>query len=83
MEVAGYFRRNVLQNPDRDITQEMCERIVENPEHQDRQPDGRFVYWGQPEGRELYLRVIVAEDGTALHNAFFDSSFTRKRRRRA
>jgi len=25
--------------------------------------------------------VIVTADGTALHNAFFDSNFTRKQRR--
>ncbi len=83
MEVTDYFRRRVLENPDRaDITQEMCERVVENPEHSEPQPKGRFVYWGQPEGRESYLRVVVVtEDRTALLNAFFDRNYTRKRRR--
>ncbi len=84
MEVTSYFRRRVLENPDRvGITQEMCERVVESPEHSEQQPNGRFAYWGRPEGRELYLRVIVTEDRTALHNAFFDEAFTRKRRREA
>jgi hypothetical protein len=30
-----YFRRNVLENPDRsNITQEMCERVVDSGEHE-------------------------------------------------
>lgn len=82
MEVTDYFRRNVLENPDRlGITQEMCEEVVEKPEYSERQPDGRFAYRARPAGRSMYLRVIVAGDRRALHNAFFDSNFTRKQRR--
>jgi hypothetical protein len=82
MEVTDYFRRNVLENPDRvGITQEMCEQIVANYEEWERQSSGRLRYWGRPEGRQLYLRVVVTEDGTALLNAFYDRGFTRKRRR--
>jgi hypothetical protein len=82
MEVTDYFRRNVLENPDRsDMTQEMCERVVDAGEHVVRQPNGRFAIWGRPEGRDLYLRVAVTGDRRALHNAFFDTSFTRQQRR--
>ena len=82
MEVTPYFERNVLANPDRlGITKEMCEEVVANPEHRATQEDGRTVYWRQQEGGELYLRVVVTADGTALHNAFLDSNYTRKRRR--
>lgn len=82
MEVTSYFERNVLDNPDRvGITKEMCEAVVEASELSVRQPDGRLRFWGRPEGRETYLLVIVTVDGTALHNAFFDSNFTRKQRR--
>lgn len=82
MEVTGYFKRNVLENLERPgITQEMCERVVKEAEHSIRQPNGRYVFWGRPEG-ELYLRVVVTGDRRALHNAFFDSNFTRKQRRR-
>ncbi len=83
MEVTDYFRRNVLENPERrGITQEMCERVVEAGEHVVRQPNGRFVFWGRPEDKDLYLRVVVTGDRRALHNAFFDSDFTRRQRRR-
>jgi len=82
VEVTSYFERNVLDNPDRvGITKEMCEAVVEASEHSVRQPDGRLRFWGRPEGQETYLLVIVTVDGTALHNAFFDSNFTRKQRR--
>jgi len=51
MEVTDYFRRNVLENPDRaGITQEMCERVIESAEHTVRQPNGRFAFWGREEG---------------------------------
>lgn len=83
MEVTDYFRRNVLENPDRSgITQEMCERVVEVAEQVARQPNGRFAFWGRLEGGGLYLRVVVTGDRRALHNAFFDSGFTRQQRRK-
>ncbi|CAN5740823.1 hypothetical protein BH18ACT11_BH18ACT11_21010 [soil metagenome] len=82
MEVTNYFRQRVLENADRSgITQEMCERVVESGEHVVRQPNGRFAFWGRPEGKDLYLRVIVTGDRTGLHNAFFDTGFTRQQRR--
>jgi hypothetical protein len=83
MEVTDYFRRNVLENPDRaGITQEMCERVIESAEHTVRQPNGRFAFWGHEEGKDLYLRVVVTGDRRALHNAFFDTGYTRQQRRR-
>jgi hypothetical protein len=76
MEVTDYFRRNVLENPERPgITQEMCEHVV-------RQPNGRLAFWERPEGKDPYLRVVVTGDRRALHNAFFDSNFTRRQRRK-
>jgi hypothetical protein len=82
MEITPYFERNVLENPDREgITREMCEAVVASPEAFEVQPDGRTRYWGRPGGSDTHLRVIVTADGTALHNAFFDSNFTRKQRR--
>ncbi len=83
MEVTDYFRRNVLENSDRSgITQRMCERVVDSAEHIVRQRNGRFAFWGRPEGRDLYLRVVVTGDRRAMHNAFFDTGFTRQQRRR-
>jgi hypothetical protein len=83
MEITEYFRRNVLENPERSgITQEMCEQVVEGSEQVERQADGRFVFWGLPQGGRLYLRVVVTGDRRAIHNAFFDGDFTRKQRRK-
>jgi len=59
-----------------------CERVVESAEHVVGQPGGRFAFWGHQEGRNLYLRVVVTGDRSALHNAFFDTGFTRQQRRR-
>src|SRR5215211_7073014 len=82
MDVTPYFERNVLDNPDRSgITKVMCEEVVANPEYSETQADGRTIYWQRPGSRDLYLRVVVTADGTALHNAFFDSNYTRKQRR--
>lgn len=82
MEVTSYFVRRVLENPDRErITKELCEQIVRGDYAEClRQPDGRWRYYGHPEGYAYYLRVIVTEDGTGLFNAFFDEGYTRQRR---
>lgn len=83
MEVTDYFRRNVLENPERPgITRRMCEEVVESPEYSERQPDGRFAFWGRSPGQRLYPRVIVTGDRRTIPNAFFDSNFTRKHRRK-
>ena len=42
-----YFRRSVLEDPDRsDITVEMCERIVATAEYTNQQDDGLWQIWG-------------------------------------
>lgn len=82
MEVTSYFVRRVLENPDREgVTKELCERVVSGTYTECfRQADGRWRYYGRPEGYAYYLRVIVTEDGTGLFNAFFDEGYTRQRR---
>lgn len=53
-----------------------CEAIVRNPLRRERQPDGRFRYWGAIEelgGR--ILRVVTLEDGETILNAFPDRNF--------
>jgi len=40
------------------------------------QADGRIRRWGRiPEAGNKWLRVVVLEDGTTVHNAFFDRRF--------
>jgi len=65
------------QRPDRaSIPLEWIQRVVDSPEREAVQADGRIRRWaaiGEAEGR--YLRVILLPDGETVHNAFFDRRF--------
>ena len=51
-------------------------RVVENPEVEMIQEDGRIRRWAKIEESEgRYLRVILLSDGVTVHNAFFDRGF--------
>ena len=55
---------------------EWIQQVVENPDFERIQQDGRIRRWGrisEMDGR--YLRVIVLSDAETVHNAFFDRSF--------
>jgi hypothetical protein len=55
---------------------EWIRRVVEKPDAEKIQDDGRIRRWAkivEAEGR--YLRVILLEDGKTIHNAFFDRNF--------
>lgn len=55
---------------------EWIERVVTDPDKEHIQPDGRMRRWKSiPEADGRYLRVVLLEDGTTVHNAFFDRSF--------
>ena len=59
------------------IRMEWIQQVVENPEKEAVQQDGRIRRWApvkEMEGR--YLRVVLLPDGQTVHNAFFDRSFT-------
>lgn len=45
--MTDYFRRSVLEDPDRsDITVEMCERVVAEAEYNQQQSNGLWRIWG-------------------------------------
>ena len=82
MKVTNYFRRSVLEDPDRsDITVEMCERVVAEAEYNQQQSNGLWRIWGYIPELDRYIRVITSEDREWLINAFKDRNFTRGRRR--
>lgn len=82
MEVTDYFRRSVLENPDRSgITVEMCERIVAEAEYTNQQDNGLWQIWGYTPELDRYIRVVTGADREQLINAFKDRNFTRKRKR--
>ena len=55
------------------IRDEWILRVIQNPEREQIQSDGRVRSWGKiAENDSRVLRVILLEDGETIHNAFFD-----------
>ena len=77
MKFTRYFE-TVRLRPDRAIIRlEWIQQVIEQPEREVIQADGRIRRWaaiGEMAGR--YLRVVLLPDGETVHNAFFDRSFT-------
>ena len=76
MKTTKYFD-SLKTRPDRAfIREDWIAFVIENPEKEMTQRDGRIRKWAkieQMEGR--YLRVVLLEDGETVHNAFFDRGF--------
>ncbi len=75
MKTTKYFdfRR---QKPDRqEIKDEWIQRVIDSPVKTEVQSDRRTKVWGKIEEVDKYLRVILLEDGEAVHNTFFDRTF--------
>jgi len=73
-----YFAEQVLRKRPY-LTLAMCEAVLAAPVRTSRQADGRIRHWGpvtlQSDEKARILRVVTLEDGTTIHNAFFDRSF--------
>jgi len=65
------------QRPDRaSIELEWIQYVIDHPEREGIQADGRIRRWASIVGAEgRYLRVILLPDGETVHNAFFDRRF--------
>jgi hypothetical protein len=65
------------QRPDRiGIREEWIQRVIQQPESEVVQEDGRIRRWGKiTEADNRYLRVVLLTDGETVHNAFFDRRF--------
>ena len=76
MKTTQYFD-SLSSRPDRaQIEHTWIQRVVENPEREHIQADGRIRRWGPvPESGNRYLRVILLADGETVHNVFFDRGF--------
>jgi hypothetical protein len=76
VKATKYFEA-VRSRPDRImIKDEWGQYVIECPEREYIQADGRIRRWAQikeMEGR--YLRVILLPDGETIHNAFFDRGY--------
>jgi len=75
MKYTQYFiyTRN---RPDRQrIKEEWIRLVVEKPDGEKVQSDGRIKRWGWIKEEDKYLRVILLEDKETVHNAFFDRDY--------
>src|SRR5210317_1954527 len=76
MKTTRYFD-SLSTRPDRaEIRHDWIEKVVEQPEREQIQADGRIRRWGCiPEAGDRYLRVVLLDDGETVHNVFFDRGF--------
>ncbi len=76
MKVTKYFQA-IRSRPDRAIIKaDWIQRVIESPEREYVQADGRVRRWAkinEMEGR--YLRVVLLPDRETVHNAFFDRGY--------
>lgn len=76
MKATKYFQ-TIRARADRAIIKdEWIRHVVEMPERERLQADGRIRRWAridEMEGR--YLRVVLLPDGETVHNAFFDRGY--------
>lgn len=73
MKATKYFRAT-RNRPDRKIIKdEWILHVVEHPEREYIQIDGRIRRWAKiKEMEDRYLRVVLLADEETIHNAFFD-----------
>jgi len=58
------------------IQDEWIEYAICHPLQEEHRPSGQIHRWGRIQEMEnRALRVILLEDGEAVHNAFFDCDF--------
>ncbi|MDK3159563.1 hypothetical protein QPK87_23740 [Kamptonema cortianum] len=76
---TDYFQ-HTRKRPDRSgITDAWIEHVINNPEHEEIQADGRIRRWVRISGfQNRALRVILLKDKKTVHNAFFDRDYEEK-----
>ncbi|MDE2794348.1 MAG: hypothetical protein OXL34_05960 [Gemmatimonadota bacterium] len=81
MKTTRYFDEQVLRKRPY-IDPEWCIDVIRSPLRWERQPDGRYRFWGDVrrtgEASPRVLRVVTLEDRETIHNAFFDRGFSRR-----
>ena len=76
MKTTCYFDSLSTRSDRAKIRHEWIKMVIEKPEREQIQADGRIRRWGCiPEAGDRYLRVILLEDGETVHNVFFDRGF--------
>lgn len=76
MKFTGYFRASRGRLDRSVIRGEWIQYVIEFPERENIQMDGRICRWAKIDENEgRYLRVILLPDGETVHNAFFDRGY--------
>ncbi len=75
MKTTKYFEF-VKKRSDRiEIKDAWIQRVMDNPEKEQAQKDGRIRLWGKIDEVGRYLRVVLLADRETVHNVFFDRNF--------
>ncbi len=76
MKTTKYFQA-IRARPDRAmIKDEWIQYVVQFPEKEHIQADGRIRRWARIKQMEdRYLRVVLLPDSETVHNAFFDRGY--------
>ena len=76
MKTTRYFDATRVRRDRSDIQALWIQRVIDLPEYQEIQADGRIRRWARiPEAGDKYLRVVLLPDTETVHNAFFDRGF--------
>ena len=76
MKTTRYFDATRVRRELSDIQAVWIQRVIDQPEYQEIQADGRIRRWARiPEAGNKYLRVVLLPDTETVHNAFFDRGF--------
>jgi hypothetical protein len=78
VKTTKYFQ-SIRSRPDRAIIKdEWIQFVIDNPEDEHIQADGRIRRWAKIDENEgRYLRVVLLPDGETVHNSFFDRGHKR------
>ena len=74
-ECTEYFLNVVWKYKRPYLKMSWIEQVIESPEKQETQPDGRIKFWAYIPELERHLRVVMLADGKTIHNAFPDRGF--------
>ncbi len=80
MKRTSKFELKMRKTDRAKIEWEWCERVINSPLEVVEQNDGSYRMWGYILEAGKYLRVITLADKKTADNAFFDSSYKRRRR---
>ncbi|MET3047388.1 hypothetical protein [Flavobacterium covae] len=75
MKYTNYFLHTREREDRKQIELEWIEFTFYNPIYEEIQSDGRVRRWAYIEEVQKYLRIVILEDKTTVHNAFFDRTF--------